>query len=212
VKLGSGGHAADFANPTLEQDSHDHFTNWLRGVVEKDTTGELKKVFKDGRIPPDTTVGNLMDAVQYPPPDNLTVLPPGLLQPGLSGSAADAAAALKNLGYPLDKGCIADPSSWFFRTYDGSCNWIEAGSSNWGKVGTAKSRDYGQTYYKDGISQPREGPNARAVSNAFFKRKDTIYYEHTPLLIGLIEVCDEMLFTILWILKLTCLRSSSCTM
>lgn len=33
----------------------------------------------------------------------------------------------------------------------------------------------------------REGPNPRAVSNAFFKRKQTLYYEHTPLLLGLIE-------------------------
>lgn len=51
----------------------------------------------------------------------------------------------------------------------------------------AKSRDYGQHSYADGISKPREGPNPRAVSNAFFKRKDTLYYEHTPLLLGLVE-------------------------
>ena len=50
-----------------------------------------------------------------------------------------------------------------------------------------KSRDYGQHYYADGISAPREGPNARAVSNAFFKRKRALYFEHTPLLLGLIE-------------------------
>lgn len=56
-----------------------------------------------------------------------------------------------------------------------------------GSYGTAKSRDYGQHAYADGISKPREGPNARAVSNAFFKRKETLYFEHTPFLLGLIE-------------------------
>jgi hypothetical protein len=56
-----------------------------------------------------------------------------------------------------------------------------------GEYGTAKSRDYGQYYYADGISKPREGPNPRAVSNAFFRRKKTLYYEHTPLLLGLVE-------------------------
>lgn len=52
---------------------------------------------------------------------------------------------------------------------------------------TPKSRDYNQHYYSDGISKPREGPNPRAVSNAFFRRKETTYYEHTPLLLGLVE-------------------------
>jgi len=50
-----------------------------------------------------------------------------------------------------------------------------------------KSRDYGQHYYADNISTPREGPNPRAVSNAFFQRNSTLYYEHTPLLLGLVE-------------------------
>ena len=58
---------------------------------------------------------------------------------------------------------------------------------------TRRARDYNQHYYADGISKPREGPNARAVSNAFFKRKKALYYEHTPLLLGLIEVRAPLL-------------------
>ena len=56
-----------------------------------------------------------------------------------------------------------------------------------GEYGSGKSRDYEQHYYADDISAPRDGPNPRAVSNAFFKRKKTIYYEHTPLLLGLVD-------------------------
>jgi len=64
---------------------------------------------------------------------------------------------------------------------------LKAGKVSEGEYGTAKSRDYGQYYYADGISALREGPNLRAVSNAFFKRKKALYYEHTPLLLGLVE-------------------------
>lgn len=56
-----------------------------------------------------------------------------------------------------------------------------------GQYGTARSRDYDQHTYADGINKPREGPNPRAVSNAFFKRKKTIFYEHTPMMLGLVE-------------------------
>jgi peroxidase len=75
----------------------------------------------------------------------------------------------------------------WYRTYDGSCNWLKAGEVSEGEYGTAKSRDYDQHFYADGISKPREGPNPRAVSNAFFRRKKELYYEHTPLLLGLVE-------------------------
>ena len=75
----------------------------------------------------------------------------------------------------------------WYRTYDGTCNWIKIGETAEGSFGAPKSRDYDQYTYADGISQPREGPNARAVSNAFFKRVKKIPYEHTPLLLGLVE-------------------------
>ncbi len=38
----------------------------------------------------------------------------------------------------------------------------------------AKSRDYNQYYYADGISRAKRRSNPRAVSNAFFKRRDTL--------------------------------------
>ncbi|PNY19822.1 Uncharacterized protein TCAP_07465, partial [Tolypocladium capitatum] len=94
---------------------------------------------------------------------------------------------LKHLNYPLDPRCTANKSWWWYRTYDGSCNWLKQDEWNEGAVGTGKQRDYNQHMFADGISKPREGPNARAVSNAFFKRKKALYYEHTPLLLGMIE-------------------------
>lgn len=51
----------------------------------------------------------------------------------------------------------------------------------------AKSHDYGQYSYADGISKPQKRPNPRTVNNAFFKRKETLYYKHTPLLLSLVE-------------------------
>jgi peroxidase len=56
-----------------------------------------------------------------------------------------------------------------------------------GATGQPRSRDFKQVTYADGISAPREGPNAREVSNAFFQRKERLHYEHTPLMLGLVE-------------------------
>jgi peroxidase len=75
----------------------------------------------------------------------------------------------------------------WYRTYDGSCNWLKTGEISEGRYGTPRARDYDQHYYADDIDKPREGPNPRAVSNAFFRRKKTLFYEHTPFMLGLVE-------------------------
>lgn len=74
-----------------------------------------------------------------------------------------------------------------YRSVDGRCNWLKKDESYLGSTGQPRSRDWGQTNYADGISKPREGPNPRELSNAFFQRKKRIAYEHTPLMLGLIE-------------------------
>ncbi len=57
-----------------------------------------------------------------------------------------------------------------------------------GSVGYPRMRDYNQYSFVDGIDKPREGPNAREVSNAFFKRKERLHFEHSAVLLALIEV------------------------
>jgi len=91
---------------------------------------------------------------------------------------------------PLDPECIKERARYFYRTYDGSCNWLVQGESTWGMAGTALTRDWGQVSYKDGISEPRDGPNPRELSNIFFsrdKKPSEMEYKHTPILLALVE-------------------------
>ena len=88
---------------------------------------------------------------------------------------------------PLDASCTATREKFFYRQLDGGCNWLRPNDTQWGQVGTPLARDHFQNSYKDGISEPRDGPNAREVSNAFFRRHQRLYYKHTPILVGLVE-------------------------
>ena len=161
------------------------FGEWLHHMVKKDTTGELQRVFVNGTIPHKIeSVDELLDHVDVPATN--ASIPPSAILPWPRN---EAEYLMKHLPYPLDPRCTGDRSKWWYRTYDGSCNWLKKDEISQGQFGTAKSRDYNQHSYADGISTPRVGPNPRAVSNAFFQRKKTIFYEHTPLLLGLIEVC-----------------------
>ena len=180
--------------PVLEANSYNLFGEWLHGLIENGTAKGLQSVFINGSIPYHIkSFEELLDYVDVPPlsssspgfpPTNASSRPPGTpLWP-----QDEAAAVFQHLPYPLDPRCSSERSKWWYRTYDGSCNWLKMNEISEGQLGTAKTRDYNQHAYADGISSPREGPNARAVSNAFFRRKKTIYYEHTPLLLGLIEV------------------------
>ena len=167
--------------PEFSSAPKDHFVHWFRGIVDKDE-GQLMNIFKNGTIPEHIkTLDQLIHHLQLPDPTPDTRKTPN--------SAIEYAQLLfKNLDYPLDPRCTINKSWWWYRTYDGTCNWLKQNEWDEGAVGTAKQRDYNQHMFADGISKPREGPNARAVSNAFFKRKKALYYEHTPLLLGMIEV------------------------
>lgn len=163
----------------------------LRTAVDKDETDQIQSYFINKSLP--ARVGSLDELVNHlalPPP------PPQQAGPApapSNSSLEEAAAVFSHLPFALDAACTAARSSWWYRTADGSCNWLEAGATHHGRAGTARSRDHGGgNHYADGVSAPRGGPDApnpRALSNAFFSRKPngTIYYEHTPLLLGLVE-------------------------
>ena len=177
-----------------ESNTYNLFGEWLHGLIENGTAEGLQGVFINGSIPDHIqSFGELLNHVDIP---NFSLPSPEILPSNASFQPPrtplwpqdEAAAVFKHLKYPLDPRCLTERSRWWYRTYDGSCNWLKMNEISEGQLGTAKTRDYNQHAYADGISIPREGPNARAVSNAFFRRKKTIYYEHTPLLLGLIEV------------------------
>ena len=90
-------------------------------------------------------------------------------------------------GLELDDSCFVTKDTFYIRSYDGSCNWMKVNQTTIGKKGTRMFRDYNQLSYADGISEPRAGPNARNVSNAFFKRRQRLTFDHTPVLIGFVE-------------------------
>ncbi|SJL02260.1 uncharacterized protein ARMOST_05586 [Armillaria ostoyae] len=167
-----------------------HFIEWLRSAVKSDQSGTLRQPFKGDKIPRHVrSFEELWDHIQLPEaPDNATHRPiftrPTFPIPPTN---QEALRLFADIGYPVDPLCTSDKTKWFYRTVDGSCNWMETGNTTYGQLGAKRSRDYDQYSYQDGYNRPRDGPNPRAVSNAFFKRKQRLYYEHTPLLLGLIE-------------------------
>ncbi|CCL99231.1 uncharacterized protein FIBRA_01246 [Fibroporia radiculosa] len=168
-----------------EPEPEDLFLTWFRSAVAANET--LQGPFRGNAIPEYVqSVEELWEHVEFPE------APADVPQEALSTSHVvpsqqDAFQLFSKIGYPVDPICISDKAKWYYRTVDGSCNWMEAGHSDYGQIGRKRDRDYGHYTYRDGISEPREGPNPRAVSNAFFQRKKKIYYEHTPVLLGLIE-------------------------
>ena len=188
----TGKFVPDKTSPEFVNDPENLFLDWLRKVVgNSPADSPLSRTFSYGNISSKaTTIHDLLDELELPR-TNLNGTSP-TLPPSTVPSGLEASKLFAHLGYSLDPECLVDKSRWWYRTYDGSCNWMKQGESSEGAVGTAKVRDYNQHYYADGISKPREGPNARAVSNAFFKRKEVLYYEHTPLLLGLIEVSFQI--------------------
>ncbi|KAF5655128.1 ankyrin protein [Fusarium sp. NRRL 25303] len=164
----------------------DYFVQWLVSLVKKDDNPELKDAFENGTI--SSNVSRIEDLyTQIATPQQLVIGPQVPDQGPDNDPKIDARLLLRNLNYELEPECLGNKSTWWFRTYEGHCNWLKKGEAGEGAVGSARPRDYQQHTYADGISKPREGPNPRAVSNAFFKRKMKICYDHTPLLLGLIE-------------------------
>ena len=184
----SGKVVPDTSKPEFEEHPDNLFVDWLRGAINtNENLTSLQHAFVNGTIPDDAkwfkdVLHNIDVPANYTPhPIKKSPLRPNFPQ-------RDAQQLFSHLRYPLDPRCTVDRSRWFYRTDDGSCNWLKKDEFSAGAMGTQKVRDYNQHSYADGISKPRDGPNARAVSNAFFKRNQTLYYEHTPLLLGLIEV------------------------
>ena len=177
------------SKPEFKEEFPDNlFVGWLRDVINtNENLTSLRNAFANGTIPDDAKWFNdVLDNVDVPANYTPQPIKKSPLRPNFP--LRDAQQLFKHLPYPLDPRCTVDRSRWWFRTDDGSCNWLRKDEFSMGAMGTAKTRDYNQHSYADGISKPREGPNPRAVSNAFFKRNQTLYYEHTPLLLGLIEV------------------------
>ncbi|KAH8889703.1 heme peroxidase [Thozetella sp. PMI_491] len=170
--------------PEFQQGPQNGFTQWLRDMTHGNRIGQLQEILDINSIPLDASLHDIFTAIKTPEAGGAATF---ASIPSAAPSHQTATELFGHLSFPLDPRCTADKFKWWYRTYDGSCNWLKAGEVSEGEYGMAKSRDYDQHYYADGISKPREGPNPRAVSNAFFKRKDTIYYEHTPLLLGLVE-------------------------
>ena len=186
-----------FTNASLPADEHDDempnmFIDWLRylvfdskmsllcslstrGSIAHDTSGELANVFVNGTIPQYVTTFQELEhhVLHYNLTDNTTRLPPVVWDSIPSTDnisvAQEAAALFSHLNFMLDPTCVTDKTQFWYRQTDGRCNWLKAGQSTIGSTGYPRSRDWGQTTYADGISQPREGPNPREVSNAFFK-------------------------------------------
>ncbi|KAF5630065.1 hypothetical protein F52700_7423 [Fusarium sp. NRRL 52700] len=188
-----GHHDAGFVtNPSRHElpepvgEEPDCFSQWLGELVSKDDNYELQGVFENGTISNNvSTIEDLSGQIAIP---QQPVIGPQIPDPATDDDPNDDAILLfRSLNYDLEPDCLLNKSTWWFRTYEGHCNWLKKGESSEGSVGSARPRDYRQYTYADGISKPREGPNPRAVSNAFFKRKKKIYYNHTPLLLGLIE-------------------------
>ena len=174
---------------TARNERKNYFVEWLQDIIQTPASKAVRKIFTNDTIP--GYVNDLEELFKYvksPPSTILVERAESASSPiGTRMPLGEAEELLSNLGFPLDPRCTADKSQWWYRTYDGSCNWLKQNEIDEGRVGTAKARDYNQHSFADGISMPREGPNPRAVSNAFFKRKKSIYYEHTPLLLGMVE-------------------------
>jgi peroxidase len=147
----------------------------IRGSIAHDTSGQLAQVFVNGTIPPD--IQSFSDLERYVlhnhlPHDSAQL--PSVVWDAIPSVknisiAEEAAALFSHFTYVLDSDCTNDKSRFWYRQPDGHCNWLKSEQTNIGSTGYPRSRDWGQTTYADGISKPREGPNPREVSNAFFK-------------------------------------------
>lgn len=185
-----------FTNSTVPADEHNEsipnlFIAWLNSTVARDPDSELAHSFVNRTIPahvqsfqelekylvhhhvePHTLPDVIWDAI----PDNQTLT-----------HTEEVAALFSHLNYELEPNCTAIKQNFWHRLPDGSCNWLKRGQTYLGSTFQPRSRDFDQTTYADGISAPRQGPNPREISNVFFKRKQRLHYEHTPLMLGLVE-------------------------
>ncbi|KAG5788785.1 hypothetical protein H9Q69_012156 [Fusarium xylarioides] len=174
-------------SPEFFGEPANYFIQWLGDLVNKNNNYELHELFEDGIILDNvTSIEDLSKQIATPQKPVIGPQVPG--QGPQDDPMFEASLLFRTLNYELEPDCLCNKSMWWFRTYEGHCNWLKKDESGEGSVASARPRDYQQYTYADGISKPRKDPNPRAVSNAFFKRRKKIYYDHTPLLLGLIEM------------------------
>jgi cytochrome P450 len=167
------------------------FVEWLRAAIEKSDDEGVGSSFEHGHVPKHVHDLDHLERHSLDNYANRSDLPKTVwdaIPEGVELTPAQEASALfDHLGFELEPECVKNKETYWYRTADGTCNWLKKGESYIGATGQPRSRDFKQTTYADGISLPREGPNAREVSNAFFRRKERLHYEHTPLMLGLVE-------------------------
>jgi peroxidase len=119
-----------------------------------------------------------------------------MVSPVISNIIPEVTYYKNQINKPLEEKCIESKDNFYYRSLDGSCNWLVKGQHEIGMAGQPIDREFKQYSYADGISIPRVGPNPRDVSNAFFKREKIIPFNHTSILVGLIEfVIHDLVMT-----------------
>jgi peroxidase len=95
----------------------------------------------------------------------------------------------------VDPICLKN-KAYYYRTIDGSCNWLKKGEYKLGATGGNFGRDRPAHFKSGTYSVPREGPNPRELSNLFFKNNRTRHFPHTPYLTGFVEfLVHELMFS-----------------
>lgn len=56
------------------------------------------------------------------------------------------------LGWEIDPKCLESKESYYYRSWDGSCNWLRKGQAATGAQDQAYARDYTPPHYKPGTS------------------------------------------------------------
>jgi hypothetical protein len=99
-------------SPEFETGPPNGFVKWLHQVVANDPdTGPLSQTFKNGSIPHDASLEDLIDHIDTPTrtPENEPEPPPNV--PSYFADR-QAAALFSHLPYPIDVGCTSDPFKW----------------------------------------------------------------------------------------------------
>jgi hypothetical protein len=57
---------------------------------------------------------------------------------------------LVHTGWEIDPKCLEKKESYYYRSWDGSCNWLRKGQAKTGAQDQAYARDYSPPHYKPG--------------------------------------------------------------
>ncbi len=141
----SGKYVPDKTSPEFASDPDNLFVGWLHQVVNKSPAdSQLSKVFNGSISSNATSISDLIYELNPPAPENRTAnitLPPSIPSAHLG---LEALRLFSHLGYPVDPRCVVDKPKLWYRTVDGSCNWLKKDEISEGAVGIAKARDYNQ--------------------------------------------------------------------